>query len=348
MMEVEMPQDVFPADGDPAATLTRMIRGFWISRTISAAASLNLADHVGEEPVSCAELAESVDLPERSLFRLMRALSSVGVFEEASPRAFRATPLSSLLRTDVPGSLRSTAVFMGEVLYPAWGSLLSSVRSEQPSFADTFGTNFFAYQAAHPELGRAFQEMMAGLNRATNAAVPRAYDFSGIDSLVDVGGGNGSQLAAILQANPEMRGVLFDLPHVLESARQHLAAAGVIERCELVGGDFFDGVPEGADAYLLRWVLHDYDDERSVTILQRCRSAMGPSGRLLVIEQVMPAFGETPPWISAFIDVQMLLLLGGQERTEEEFRVLFQSSDFHLRRTISTDSPHSIIEGVPA
>jgi hypothetical protein len=343
-----MSHDRLRGDSDPAAALTRMIRGFWISRAIYAAARLNLADHVGEDPVSCAELAELAALPERSLFRLMRALSSVGVFDEASPRAFRSTPLSTLLKSDVPGSLRSTAFFMGEVLYPAWGNLLSSLKSEQPSFADTFGTDFFAYQAAHPEHGKAFQEMMAGLNRATNAAVPRAYDFSGIGRLVDVGGGNGSQLAAIMQANPEIRGVLFDLPHVLESARQNLAEAGVIDRCELIGGDFFDGVPEGAEAYLLRWVLHDFDDDRSVKILQRCRSAMGPSGRLLVIEQVMPAFGETPSWVSAFIDLQMLLLLGGQERTEEEFRALFEAADFELRRTIPTDSPHSIVEGIPA
>ena len=187
--------------------------------------------------------------------------------------------------------------------------------------------------------------MMAHLNLITNAAVPAAYDFSGCGTIVDVGGGNGSLLASVLAANPSARGILFDLPHVLDQARRQLAAAGVAERCELVGGDFFAGVPAGGDAYLLRWVLHDFDDERAARILQSCRAAMPPEGRLLVIEQVIADGGKPGEWMTKFLDLQMLILLGGQERTEAEFRELFAAAGFRLRRVIATRSPSSILEG---
>jgi ubiquinone/menaquinone biosynthesis C-methylase UbiE len=188
---------------------------------------------------------------------------------------------------------------------------------------------------------------MADLNVLTNVAVPNAYDFSRIECVVDVAGGNGSQLAAILQANSHMRGMLVDLPYALDQARRQLAAAGVVDRCEFVGEDIFERVPTGGDAYLLRWVLHDYDSERNVQILRNCRAAMPLDGRLLVVELVVPN-GEVPAsWVSKFLDLQMLLNFGGQERTEAEFRELFAAAGFRLQRVLPTQSPMSILEGVP-
>jgi hypothetical protein len=188
--------------------------------------------------------------------------------------------------------------------------------------------------------------MMAHLNLVTNTAVPAAYDFSACSNIVDVGGGNGSLLASILATHPFTRGILFDLPHVLDQARRQLAARGVAARCELVGGDFFAGVPTGGDIYLLRWILHDFDDEEAVRILRACRAALPSDGRLLVIEQVVAGRGEPGDWMTKFLDLQMLILVGGQERTEAEFRDLFAAAGFRLQRVIPTASPSSVLEAV--
>ena len=211
-----------------------------------------------------------------------------------------------------------------------------------------FGAGFFDHLAAHPELGGRFQEMMAHLNRVTNAVVPEAYDFSGFGTIVDVGGGNGSLLASVLAANRSARGVLFDQPHVLDQARQQLADAGVADRCDLAGGDFFAGVPEGSDAYLLRWILHDFDDERAVRILRSCRTAMPAAGRLLVIEQVVAGAGDRGDWMTNFLDLQMLILLGGQGAHRGRVPRALRGAGFELRRVVATRSPFSILEGVPA
>ncbi len=330
----------------PQATLLGMMRGYWVSQAIFTAARLGIADLLEDGARSSDDLAARTGVPARSLHRLLRALASVGVFAERADGTFGTTPLADCLRTDAPGSLRASGIVMGEMLYPAWGELMDSLRTGGPSFERVFGTGFFAHLAGHPELGGRFQEMMAGLNLLTNAAVPAAYNFSALGKVVDVGGGNGSLLASILRANPAVRGVLFDLPHVLDQARRQVADAGVADRCELVGGDFFVGVPEGGDAYLLRWVLHDFDDEQAVRILKACRAAMATEGRLLVVEQVVGISGPGD-WTTKFLDLQMLILLGGRERTESEFRELFVAAGFHLQRVIATESPSCILEGVP-
>ena len=343
-----MAQQSGPTDATPAAALLRMMRGYWISQAISTAARLGIADLLQDGPRTSAELAARADLPATSLHRLLRALASVGVFAELADGTFGLTPLGDCLRTDTPGSLRASGIVMGELLYPAWGELLHSLRTGRPSFERVFGADFFAHLAAHPEQGGRFQEMMANLNLLTNAVVPAAYDFSGFSTIVDVGGGNGSLLAAILRANPAAHGILFDLPHVLEPARRQLLDAAVADRCELVGGDFFTSVPAGGDAYLLRWVLHDFDDEQAVRILSACRAGISREGRLLVVEQVVSGRDEPGDWTTTFLDLQMLILLGGRERTEAEFRELFAAAGFRLRRVIPTESPLSILEGVPA
>ncbi|MGI8477210.1 MAG: methyltransferase [Thermomicrobiales bacterium] len=294
------------AGDNPAAELLRLIRGGWIAQAISVAARLGLADLLTDGPRSCAELGVATGLPENSVRRLLRALASVGVFAGVDGDRFEMTPLAESLRSEAPGSLRATAIATGEIFIPAWGSLLPSLRSGQPEFAQRFGAEFFPYLAANPELGAWFQEGMTNLNAGTSAALPKAYDFSGVSCLVDVGGGNGSLLAAVLRDVPGIRGVLFDLPHVLAGARRNLTEAGVIDRCDIVGGSFFEGVPAGADVYALRWILHDFDDGRAARILRACRTAMEPDGRLLVLEQVMAEKDEPAAWSTAFFDLHML------------------------------------------
>jgi hypothetical protein len=343
-----MVQDTSFAGESPPATLLRMMRGYWVSQAIFTAARLNIADLLRDGPQSCTQLAQQTGVPERALYRLLRALASVGVFEEVGSSTFALTPLAEPLRSDVPGSLRASGVFMGETLYRVWNELKPALETGEPQFKRVFGAEFWDYLSANPQIGEPFQEMMAGLNAATNSAVPAAYDFSEITHLVDVAGGNGSQLATILQANPKMHGVLFDLPYTLDQARRHLQSAGVIDRCSVIGGDFFERVPEGSDAYLLRWILHDYDNERNIHILRNCRAAMPDHGRLLVIELVVPEEDTPSTWVPKFLDLQMLLNSGGMERTEGEFRELFAAASFRLTRVLPTRSPMSILEGVPA
>jgi hypothetical protein len=342
-----MSPEPIPTREAPAVTLLQMLRGYWVSQAIFAAAQLGIADLLEDGPRSCAELAVHTGVPARSLQRLLRALAGIGVFAEVEGETYGLTPLASCLRTDAPGSLRASGIVTGELLYPAWGDLLQSLRTGEPTCEHVFGAGFFAHLTAHPEVGARFQDMMADQKLTTNAAVPAAYDFSGCGTIVDVGGGNGSLIASILAASPASRGILFELPHVLDQARRQLLGAGVVERCEVVGGDFFASVPAGGDAYLLRSILHDYGDERAARILRSCRAAMPMGGRLLVIEQVVPDVGEPGDWMTKFMDLQMLILLGGQERTEAEFRELFVAAGFRLRRVIPTRSPVSILEGIP-
>jgi hypothetical protein len=335
-------------DESPSETLLRMMGGYRISQAIYVAARLGLADLLREGPLSCAALAERTGVPARSLYRLLRALASVGVFAETELETFALTPLAEPLRSDVPGSLRHNGVVLGAITYRMWNELLPALQTGEPQFARVFGAEFWEYLAAHPEVGEPFQQMMASLNAVTSPAVPAAYDFGGLATVVDVAGGNGSQLAAILRANPRLRGVLFDLPYAIEGARQQLTAAGVIDRCALVGGDFWEGVPAGGDAYVLRWILHDYDDERDLRILRHCRAAMPSDGRLLAIERVIPVGENLTAREPKFLDLQMLLSFGGQERTEPEFRHLFAAAGFRLARVIPTGTPSSILEAVPA
>jgi hypothetical protein len=342
-----MERDSKVAGEDPASALIYLIQGFRISQAITVAARLGIADLLVDGPRSSQALAEATGTDTQSLYRLLRALASVGVFAEVGGDSFELTPMANLLRTDVPGSLRAASITLGELTYPAWTRLRESVETGRPGFAAVFGAEFFPYLAENPEIASWFQGMMAGLNVRTNAAVPVAYDFSAARKVVDIGGGNGSLLAAILKANPSAQGVLFDLPHVQDDARTNLANAGVLDRCALDSGDFFARVTEGGDIYTLRWILHDWNDADCVRILQSCRKAIVPDGKLLVIEQVVEPGSAPASWITKFLDLQMLVSLGGRERTATEFGELFEASGFHLTRVVPTDAPLSIIEGVP-
>jgi O-methyltransferase domain/Dimerisation domain len=329
----------------PPATLLQMMTGYWVSQALYVAAKLGVADLLadGPRPVEALAAATQTDAP--SLRRVLRALASVGVFTEAHPGTFALTPLAALLRTGTPDSMRALAIMYAEEQYRAWGDLLHSVRTGQTAFEQQFGTSYFAYLARHPEADRVFNEAMTGYTTQLVGAVVEAYDFAPFQTIVDVGGGYGTLLAAILRRHPAARGILFDQPHVVAAAGEQLTVAGVAERCTTVGGDFFVEVPAGGDAYILAQILHDWDDDRSVAILQQCRSAMPSHGKLLVIELVLPPGEE--PFFGKWLDLHMLVMLGARERTAPEYDALFRAAGLVLARVAPTAAGPSIVEAVP-
>jgi O-methyltransferase domain/Dimerisation domain len=327
----------------PQAVLLEMLTGFWTSQAIHVAAQLGIADLLRDGPRTADDLARAAGAHGRSLYRLLRALASVGVFAEDGAGRFGLTPLAACLRSDVPGSQRATAIAMGEEHYRAWGDLLYSVRTGQTAFDHLYGKPIFQYLADNPRAAQLFDEMMTGVHGAETAAMLEVYDFTPIGTLVDVGGGNGTTLAAVLARDPLLHGILFDRPDVIERAREPLKAAGMEYRCLLVGGDFFASVPVGGDAYLLRHILHDWNDGQCLTILGNIRKAMLPRAKLLIVESVIPPGNE--PCFAKFLDVNMLAIPGGMERTAEEYRQLLQGAGFKLSRIIPTRMEVSVIEG---
>ncbi len=332
------------ADVPPSVAMLQMISGFWISRAIYIAAKLGIADHLRNGYKTADELAAATGTHAPSLYRVLRALASVGVFGEDERMGFTLTPLAEALRTDAPGSLRAFAtVELGEEHYPAWGELLHSVKTGEIAFDRAFGMPVWKFFEQNPENAKTFNDAMTGMTLAVNDAVLSSYDLSSITKIVDVGGGHGSLIASILKANPQMKGVLFDAPSVAEGAQSRIEAEGIADRCEVVSGDFFQSVPGGGDAYILKWIIHDWNDERSITILRNCHRAMTENGKLLLVEAVVPRGSE--PHFSKFIDLNMLVMTGGRERTEDEYRTLLEAAGFKLARIIPTESPMSIIEG---
>ncbi len=331
------------ADVPPPVAMLQMISGFWISRAIYIAAKLGIADHLRDGHRTIDELATATGTHSPSLYRVMRALASVGVFTEDEKIGFALTPLAETLRTDVPGSLRAFAtVELGEEHYPAWGELLHSVKTGEIAFDRAFGMPVWKFFEQNPENAETFNDAMTGMTLAVNDAVLSRYDFSYISKIVDVGGGHGSLIGSILKANPQMSGVLFDAPSVAEGAHSRIEVEGIANRCEVVAGDFFQSVPGGGDAYILKWIIHDWDDERSITILKNCHRAMTGNGKLLLVEAIVPRGSE--PHFSKFIDLNMLVMTGGRERTENEYRTLLEASGFNLTGIIPTESPMSVIE----
>lgn len=327
--------------------MLRIISGFWISRAIYIAAKLGIADLVRDQPKTADELATATGTHAPSLYRVLRALASVGIFAEAGEGRFSLSSLAETLQSGVPGSLRAFAITeLGEEHYPAWGDLMHSVRTGKIAFDHHFGVDVWKFFEQHPENARIFNNAMSGMTAAANEAIMARYDFSAIKKIVDVGGGHAGLITSVLNTNPGMKGVLFDSPQVVEGAQPRIAAAGLSDRCEIVAGDFFAAVPAGGDGYILKWIIHDWNEDRATIILRNCRSAITNDGRLMVIEAVIPAGGE--PHFAKFIDLNMLVMTGGRERTEEEFRRLFDASGFRLMRIVATESPFSVIEGAPA
>lgn len=233
---------------------------------------------------------------------------------------------------------------LGEEHYPAWGELLYSVRTGGIAFDKAFGEPVWEFFGKNPDNARIFNDAMSAMTAQANEAIHAAYDFAGINTIVDVGGGHGGLITSILKKNPSMRGILFDAPQVIEGARSPVAESGVGDRCQLAGGDFFKAVPEGGDAIVMKWIIHDWNDEQSLTIMKNCHSALPENGKLILIEAVVPATSE--PHFSKFIDLNMLVMTGGRERTEAEFRELYEATGFKLSRIVPSESPFSVIEGV--
>lgn len=332
----------------PAAVLFRMVTGYYISHAIHVAATLGIADLLAHGPQSSSALAKTTGTHAESLTRVLRLLASVGVFTEPEERCFALTPLGERLRTGVPGSMRSAALLFAGITQEAWRDLLYSVRTGEPAFHHVFGMDSFSYMAQHPEVAANFDAAMADFTKGIASVVAATYDFSQFGTIVDVGGGNGILLEAILNAHPSLRGVLFDLPHAAERAQQRIEVVGLGERCKAVGGDFFLGVPTGGDAYILKHVIHDWDDARAVTILKNCHRAMGTHGKLLIVEGVYPPRIDQSDASrgAASNDVNMLVCTGGRQRSEAEFRSLYDAAGFKLTSIVPTQVGVSIIEGV--
>ena len=331
----------------PQFAMLQMITGFWVSRAIYIAAKLGLADLVKDAPKTADELARLTGTHSPSLYRALRALASVGVFADDGQGRFGQTPLSETLRSGTPGSLRAMAIVeLGQEHFPAWGNLMHSVKTGETAFDNLFKQSAWEYYARNPEDSSNFNDEMKGLTEMINVAALGAYDFSGVDKLVDVAGGTGGLISAILAAYPRMRGVLFDLPHVIAEAGPVLDAAGVRDRCETSAGDFFRTVPEGGSAYVMKWIIHDWDDEKSTVILKNIHRAMDEKGKLLLIEMVVLEGNQ--PDLSKLMDLNMMVMTGGHERTEAEFKSLLAASGFELTRVIRTASPVCIIEAVRA
>lgn len=342
-------ENSIPAQGalPPEAVLTQMLAAPLVTQALRVVAELGIADLLAKGARSVDELAAETGAHPASLYRFMRALASCGVFAETGngERVFELTPMAELLRADVEGSLRDLAIFMGaDWHWQVWGDATYSARTGKVAWEHVHGTEVFPYFAAHAGAARVFDNAMTSLSKMVAKAVVEAYDFSSVGELADIAGGHGSLLAAILRANPHMRGLLFDVPQVIAGAREHLEAEGVAGRCELASGDFFESVPEGADAYLMKHIIHDWDDARALAILKNCHRAMPETGKLLLVEMVIPPGNE--PHFGKIQDLEMMLSPGGLERTEEEFRALFAAAGFELTRIIPTASPMSVIEGV--
>lgn len=331
---------------DPLAVqqLQQMIIGSWVSRAIQVAAKLGIADHLADGPKAVEELAAMAGASPRPLFRLLRALAGVGVFAGNADGRFRLTPLAEPLREGGPDSLRAFAVMIADEQDRCWNELCRAVRTGEPNFERLFGRSVFPYLAEHPEQARNFDVAMAGFGVRAMKAVLDAYDLSGVATLADVGGGVGSNLAAVLARYPGMRGLLFDRPHVVERARPRLELAGVSDRCTVAAGDFFEEAPGGADAYMLGQILHDWDDARAGLILDNLRRAMPAGARLIAVDYVLPE-GEGGVF-GKLLDLHMMVVVGGGVRTEAEYRRLFADHGFRLARVVPTADEVSVIEGV--
>jgi DNA-binding transcriptional ArsR family regulator len=345
-------RDAAVDDAELRQRMARLIGGYQISAAIGAVARLGIADALADGPARPSELAARVGADPLALARVLRALEDTGLFSTEEDGRIRLTALGELLRGDIPGSARRGAIASTvEWRWRAYGHLTHSLRTGEPGFRRAHGCGLWEYLAREPDAAAMFSESMSRVAAANSAAIVRTYDFGSTQLLVDVGGGRGDLASALLRANPQMRGVVVDLPEVVEDARAHLVEAGLADRCEAIAGDFFAGVPAGGDTYLLSWILHDWDDQSALRILANCRAAMREGARLLVIEMVLPS-GDEPrssPGIDRLVrasDLEMLTIVGGRERTATEYRELFAKTGFELTGIVALDSlPWSIIEG---
>lgn len=330
-------------DEDPAIVLQRLIAGYVLSQTIYVAAKLGVADLLANGTVTVEELAAATGSHPPSLYRFLRALASVGIFVEEDDRRFGLGPLGQHLRSGVANSLRSYAIHANEESYRAWGEALHTACTGRPGFDRVFHTSFYDYMAANAEANAVWNQSMSDTERSfvLQQGIVAAYDWSDLNRVVDVGASHGTLMAAVLQHSLHLRGVVFDLPHVVAGAPAELAKAGVAGRCEIVGGDLLSGVPEGGDAYLLSRVLFNWDDDDAMTILANCRRAMAPGGRILIMEPVIPDNGVS---LASLVDLNVLVVCGGRTRTEAELAALLMRSGLRLAKTLPSPGAWNIYE----
>ena len=330
-----------------AAQLVHMAAGSWIAPVLYATAKLGIADRLADGPRTAAELAIPTKTHAPTLHGLLRTVGGVGILTERDGQRFALTPLGEAMRSGAPGAARSTVLaFCSPALWRSWEEIVYSLETGRTGFEKVNGMPMFDYLAQHPEEASAFSEAMVGFHGAEPPAVARAWDFSPFRNVVDVGGATGNMLAAILSHHPQPRGVLYDRPHVVRDAPALLAARGVADRVRIEPGNFFEGVPPGGDVYVLSHVIHDWNEEQCLTILGHCRRAMKPDARLLIVETVLPP-GDTPH-PGKVLDMVMLVIPGGQERTAAEYDALLAKAGFRLTRVVPTESVVSIVEAVPA
>jgi hypothetical protein len=338
------------ADLSPTATMFELIDGFRVSRTIYIAAKLGIADFLKEEPRTSKQLAHSTGTHAPSLYRVLRALASIGVLFGDDEKGFTLTPLGNTLRSDTPGSLGAWATLvLGDEIYRAWGDLMHSVETGESAFRHAFGFNRYDYVAGHLEHAKIFNQAMANLTEFYNTTVRDCYSFSGIGKVVDVGGGDGSLVIALLQANSGMQGIVFDLLQVAERAKHRISAAALENRCEVISGDHFVSVPSGGDIYILSRCVNSFDNDHAIHLLKNCRAVMSKKAKLLVIERLLGSRTEgsvvaQSPFMS---DLHMMVLHTGRERTEAEHRGILEAASFRVMRVVPTRSEMSIIECVP-
>lgn len=332
----------------PPELMRNLAIGYWASRLVYVAAKLRLADLLKGGSRTVEDLASAADVQPVPLYRLLRALASLGIFAETKGRRFKLTPLAATLQTGIPNSMHAWAMMVNEPwMWDSWKELLPGMKSGEMPFLKAHGMPIFQYLEHHPEDLEVFGESMSSLSQVENPAIAAGYKFPNGRTVVDVGGGHGSLLATILKANPSLKGVLFDQSAVIARAEndKHITAKGIAQRCRLESGDFFQGVPKGGDAYIMKYILHDWNDEECVRILANCRAAMNEKGKVLVVDNLV-SVGNDPSW-GKLLDIQMLII-GGRERTKQEFATLFASAGLKLTRIVSTKCPLSIVEGVRA
>lgn len=340
------------SDKPAPAVFLDLITGGWVAGAVGVAARLGVADLTASGPRSVGDLASATSSHPPSLHRLFRFLASIGLFREEPDGRYALTELGSLLRSDVPGSMRDTAIFFSSHhCQRPWERADYSIRTGKPSFEMMYKASAWDWYASHPDDAAEFNAAMTALSGTLHKAAVESYDFTGIRTIMDVGGGHGSLLAQILARNPSVRGILFDLPHVITGAPRTFESMGVSSRATALGGSFFESVPSGADAHIMAHIIHDWDDEHSTRLLRNCRAAIdrgpdGRGGRLLIVDAVIA--GPNQPDFGKLLDLEMLLVPGGKERTETEFKALLEGSGWRLTRVIPTPAGKSIIEGVPA
>jgi len=326
--------------------LTEIFMGFVPAQAVAVAAELGIADLVAREAMTAEQLASATNTHPRTLFRLLRYLASLGIFRADGSDRFSLTPMASLLRTDAKDSMRSAVRIMGRMGPPTSNHLIDAVRSGKNPFEVAFGKSLFAYLTEHPEDAQLFDAAMNGFHGGETDAVLDAYNFADISKLADIGCGNGTVLSATLKRYASLRGVFFDLAHVIERTRATMRASGLADRCEFLSGSFFESVPAGADAYFMRHIIHDWPDDVSLKILRNLRRVIPPSGRLLVVETIVPD-GNDPAHAKMFDMIMMLFPPDGLERTEAEYRALLKEGGFAVSHITPTASPVSVIDARP-